>query len=884
MTKEHGCLWLGFYGVGTYGKQLPYLFSADPFVVTPKDYGKVLLSWRRPGGNWSSIRLVRNSFGFPETETDGSILFTNTSDNPPTFWQDTGLRPGLFYYYSLFVLDESATPTGWARTGNVIGLVNNDWGYQSRLWELLPTFYRMEDAQFQTPAESKGPLERFVGLFGYYFDYIRTELETLRWTLDPGRVSGGVLPLLADQFGLTNETELGMARQRIQVSNIAHVYTEKGTKPGIENAVYIYTGWDSEAIIGHNLALDQNDSNFQQSLGRWVGVSWSTVSRRSPVVGDPDYDAGTPTSPNDAGYGVLRVNGTGSGNSTASFVTGSSAGTQGIPVTVGTTYIASIYARAETTPRQCGVQIDWYDDDNALLSSWYGSTLADSTSAWTRISVSGTAPAGAVRAGVTTFSIGVVLNEAHFFAEFQFERSMSATVAPTTFQTARNILVYTYGDRRNLCRNPSFEISTAEWTGVGNTLATSGAQSFDRTSSLAMTSTVLGVMYVQHTRLDGILAGSFLSASGYVRAATTPSTARAVLDWFNNNGTLLLTTDGDTVVETTTGWTRASVVSQAPTEGGVTSSLALYGVASNNVSTPAGGALNIAGDIDVRAKISPTTWTSPVSVSLVSRHGAVANYGWRFAMDGATVPVLTFAWSNDGTALTTATSSALPFTAGQIKHVRATLDVNNGSGGSDVRFFYSDDGVSWVQIGAVHTFGGVSSIYTGSTAPVRVGGNPDVAATDSFTGSFYNASVLNGVGGTIVASPDFTRLSDTAGNIFLDTQGNVWTINGSNWAVQTTAVTLTAVVRFVLDSVGIGDVHYLDGVLCENVPGVGEYFDGATFAVDALWGGTADLSDSYYYRRRQIKQARLVQLLEDYIPSGANVSVIVAQQAPSSPV
>ncbi len=66
----------------------------------------------------------------------------------------------------------------------------------------MPTVYRDKDSE-QTPFQTdpRGVLQRFLMLFGFALDGIRTEYETLKHLNDPTQVAGGLLPVMAKQWG-----------------------------------------------------------------------------------------------------------------------------------------------------------------------------------------------------------------------------------------------------------------------------------------------------------------------------------------------------------------------------------------------------------------------------------------------------------------------------------------------------------------------------------------------------------------------------------------------------------------------------------------------------------------------------------------------------------
>jgi len=118
----------------------------------------------------------------------------------------------------------------------------------------------------------------------------------------------------------------------------------------------------------------------------------------------------------------------------------------------------------------------------------------------------------------------------------------------------------------------------------------------------------------------------------------------------------------------------------------------------------------------------------------------------------------------------------VPFSAGAFGWIRVTLDVNNGAGESDTKFFTSGDGVIWTQLGVTRTTVGVTSIFN-STTPLRISGQ-DGTEFNPLAGSVYYAEVRNGIDGPVVASFDPSR-ADAEATTFVAATGETWTVNQS---------------------------------------------------------------------------------------------------------
>lgn len=91
-----------------------------------------------------------------------------------------------------------------------------------------------------------------------------------------------------------------------------------------------------------------------------------------------------------------------------------STGTSGVPVVVGREYAVTADFRAATTARNVVLGVRWYDGAGAALSSWVVATGVDSTSTWTQLAGTATAPASAAFAAVYVEVIGAAAAESHY--------------------------------------------------------------------------------------------------------------------------------------------------------------------------------------------------------------------------------------------------------------------------------------------------------------------------------------------------------------------------------------------------------------------------------------------------------------------------------------
>lgn len=412
---------IDFYGTTTYGRPVILEFDASPFRADSQAPGEVTLEWAPPDGAWSQQRLLRNSFGYPVTEVDGTTLLDQAAASASNRYIDRGLGDGgRFQYYSLFVYE---TSTGkWLRAGDATVLVLRDHGYGDRLYQLLPEHYRRADHQL-APGQD-GPLKRFLQVAGHGFDHVHGEYDSLSASHDPDYVSGGLLPLLSAQLGLAYEPEVGMRQMRIWLRNAIHLYKLRGTRLGIEGVASAFTGWGADVTVpGSTTDIDitlqadrvnlVSNPSFDVNTTGWVGGS-NTIGSPTRV-----------TSPVRTGAGAARVRSASNSTTDHPSIRTPTFGSA-MAVTEGETYTYSAYTRAATVPREAYIKLSYYETDGTSLptaTQVSGPVTVNTTTEWTRVSVTDTVPATAGRVSVALHTKTTTASEDHYWDDVLVERT-----------------------------------------------------------------------------------------------------------------------------------------------------------------------------------------------------------------------------------------------------------------------------------------------------------------------------------------------------------------------------------------------------------------------------------------------------------------------------
>jgi len=277
-----------YYELAYYGAPNVSFFTALNFKAVPKTFGSINVRWTSPAGNWSKIKLTRNTYGYPVNPWDGVELDIGNDDTyyafketDPTIFDDTeNIAYNTFYYYSLFVF-QNATKR-WQRVGNTAALSAYDYGYTDLMYEYLPEVYKVNSLNDPFVGSYNEDLYNFLSLFGFQLSLIHTYTNLLVNRYDTEKVGGMLLPAFMQQFGLAHEPEIGYQQERVLLQNSAISYKEKGAAAGLMEFIKSYSGYAISTTssspnppidgfsIGKNIMLDYNDSSFEEGVGHWA--------------------------------------------------------------------------------------------------------------------------------------------------------------------------------------------------------------------------------------------------------------------------------------------------------------------------------------------------------------------------------------------------------------------------------------------------------------------------------------------------------------------------------------------------------------------------------------------------------------------------------------
>lgn len=558
-----------FYGLFTYGTDTLVSFDASPIYARSSDYNTITVHWNKPGGDWSNALLIRNKLGFPVTPDDGVVVRAYTKDAHPSeaIVADSGTPTAVLsnnqaYYYSVFV--KRTSDGAWFRAGNTMALSVGNYGTADQMYNMLPTPYK--NTTFNTAVLDNSPVNQdlynFLKVFAFEYDLFRASTDNVRSRYSVDSLNAKLIPVLLNEFGFNFEPEMGIAQGRRLLKNAAEIYLTKGTSHGVKAFVNAFTGYSSKLNPTVNLMLSIEDSSFENNVGFWDNVNncaivQATGASESPVL-QPYQEAYSPTNFPNSANGLLKV--TASSSGTASFTCGQSAPvTKGIPVSVGTSYTFSVYARSKTNTRTVSATISWYDRFGTFISTSTGTGVATTSSDWSkRPYVSAAAPTGAVFAVPGLSIASNASGDVHYFDAAQFEVGTS----PSVFAEARRVNIYLNPMRANLVKNPSFESATTNWTGTTAALALNGAGATTGSAS-SLKVTASGSSAKVTSDYIAVSVGLDYALSAYVKGPVTDSVTISINYYDALNTYLSSNTSTATTLNAST-WQRISVIGTAP--------------------------------------------------------------------------------------------------------------------------------------------------------------------------------------------------------------------------------------------------------------------------------------------------------------------------------
>lgn len=204
--------------------------------------------------------------------------------------------------------------------------------------------------------------------------------------------------------------------------------------------------------------------------------------------------------------------------------------------------------------------------------------------------------------------------------------------------------------------------------------------------------------------------------------------------------------------------------------------MSLPGGVGDYASSPDSAALDIVGDIDIRAHIAATDYTSGTLQAIVGKWTDAGNQRSYYMAIGVTGNV-ELGWTTTGgigSSVFVSIAPTVAFVDGEDYWIRMALDVDDGAGNYVVALYTSDDeGATWT-LNNTFTAAGTTSIFAG-TATLGLGAL-NAGTTSMFTGNVYSVEIY---GSALAASFTVADAVPGASTVTSFATGEVYTLNGT---------------------------------------------------------------------------------------------------------
>lgn len=197
------------------------------------------------------VALVYSKTGYPETVSDGDLLFqapinkyihqqsvTITTDQGPQVVFEP--PSGKWAYYTLFGYYNYDGPNGtyyYNKLASLEVLVPKDYGSLDAMWNRVPLYYRELDAA------NGSSLYRFLNTFAFDLDRVRTLIDSVMMQYDPAITEANSINQLALMLGLEiTPDDLGVSRTRSLLHDIGYLRRRKGTIPATKEYLTAVSG------------------------------------------------------------------------------------------------------------------------------------------------------------------------------------------------------------------------------------------------------------------------------------------------------------------------------------------------------------------------------------------------------------------------------------------------------------------------------------------------------------------------------------------------------------------------------------------------------------------------------------------------------------------
>lgn len=178
------------------------------------------------------------------------VAISELADVPAAAWRK--LAGDTYYYYTVVatsVLVPEISDFEVATESRVLGLSIEVLDGKDWIWRQVPLAMKRLDATPKEQGGGEGDLEKWITVMGCWLNLERGRRRALLLNADNSKMPYPLAQLRNLDWGVEPDGEaydFQVARRFNQ--RAAHLFQVKGTCPGLQEVVRIYTGWDSTCV------------------------------------------------------------------------------------------------------------------------------------------------------------------------------------------------------------------------------------------------------------------------------------------------------------------------------------------------------------------------------------------------------------------------------------------------------------------------------------------------------------------------------------------------------------------------------------------------------------------------------------------------------------
>jgi hypothetical protein len=254
------------------------------------------------------------------------------------------------------------------------------------------------------------------------------------------------------------------------------------------------------------------------------------------------------------------------------------------PIVVLSAYFQPL-PQATPVIRHFEMQLDWYNQQGAFISSTVGSSITEIAGQWVRAFVVGTPPAGAAYIGRSARTVSTAIaGDLHFMSAVQTEYNTLATPGPTAWSPPRDLWFNLLPTRQNLLVNTQGLAGTFGWSAsVGSIASSAAAITWPEGSTAGFDLTFSGTAGTYAAARVPVNPNVAYTASLWLRQVLFGNAANWVLSisWYTANNSLISTVTGLALSGVPSTFVQMSVVNKTAPANAAWAVLTLAGTGSS---------------------------------------------------------------------------------------------------------------------------------------------------------------------------------------------------------------------------------------------------------------------------------------------------------------